>query len=83
MKELSILVEVSKGKIPAQFLSLTQGEEGTQVKQGDLLEEVSTITVLDEILAQDDSSAAVVLRGQNMKNMTIIHHSDNRQPPKK
>ncbi|OQY49965.1 MAG: hypothetical protein DRR08_33705 [Candidatus Parabeggiatoa sp. nov. 2] len=83
MKELSILVEVSKGKIPAQFLSLTQGEEGTQVKQGDLLEEVSTITVLDEILTQDDSSAAVVLRGQNMKNMTIIPHSDNRQPPKK
>jgi hypothetical protein len=62
MKELSILVEVSK--IPAQFLSLAQGKKGIQVGQGDLLEEVPTITVLDEILAQDDRVQQLFYEGQ-------------------
>ncbi|KHD11743.1 hypothetical protein PN36_27705 [Candidatus Thiomargarita nelsonii] len=60
MKELSVLVEISKGKIPAQFISLAQGE----IEQGDLLEDVSTITVLDEILAQDDRVQQLFYEGQ-------------------
>ncbi|KHD08947.1 hypothetical protein PN36_10025 [Candidatus Thiomargarita nelsonii] len=31
MKEMSVLVEISKGKIPAQFLSLAQGKKGIEV----------------------------------------------------
>jgi predicted ATPase len=64
MKELSVLVEVSKGKIPAQFLSLAQGKKGIEVGQGDLLEYVPTITVLDEIIAQDDRVQQLFYEGQ-------------------
>jgi len=52
MKELSVRVEISKGQIPAQFISLVPTD--AQVEQGGLLEDLATIKVLDEILAQDD-----------------------------
>jgi hypothetical protein len=60
MKELSVQVEISKGKIPAQFISLGK----SQIEQGGLLEELATITVLDEILAQDDRVQQLFYEGK-------------------
>ena len=62
MKELSVQIEISKGNIPAQFMSLVPRE--AQVEQGGLLEELATITVLDEILAQDDRVQQLFCEGQ-------------------
>jgi len=62
MKELSVQVEISKGKIPAQFISLVPRK--AQVEQGGLLEELATITVLDEILAQDDRVQQLFYEGK-------------------
>ncbi|TGO02898.1 hypothetical protein PN36_16990 [Candidatus Thiomargarita nelsonii] len=53
MKELSLLIE-STPKMSAQFLSLRLDEPGVAVEQGRLLEDLHTIIVLDEALAQDD-----------------------------
>jgi len=53
MKELSLLIE-STPKMSAQFLSLRLDEAGVAVEQGRLLEDLHTIIVLDEALAQDD-----------------------------
>jgi predicted ATP-dependent endonuclease of OLD family len=62
MKELSVRVEISKGNIPAQFISLVPRE--TQLEQGGLLEELATMTVLDEILAQDNRVQQLFYEGQ-------------------
>lgn len=62
MKELSVQVEISKGKIPAQFIGLVS--EKNQVEQGGLLEELATITVVDEILAQDDRVQQLFYEGR-------------------
>ncbi len=62
MKELSVQVEISKGKIPAQFISLVPKK--SQIEQGGLLEELATITVLDEILAQDDRVQQLFYEGK-------------------
>jgi len=62
MKELSVQVEISKGKIPAQFISLVPRK--AQVEPGGLLEELATITVLDEILAQDDRVQQLFYEGK-------------------
>lgn len=53
MKEFSLLIE-SSPQMSAQFLSLRQDETGVAVEQGRLLEDLHTIVVLDEALAQDD-----------------------------
>lgn len=64
MKELSVLVEVSKGKIPARFFGLASSQAGTQVEGGDLLEDLPTIIALDEILAQDDRVQQLFYEGK-------------------
>lgn len=53
MKELSLLIE-STPQMPAQFFSLRQDGTNIAVEQGRLLEDLHTIVVLDEALAQDD-----------------------------
>jgi AAA15 family ATPase/GTPase len=64
MKELSLLVELSKKQIPARFFSLrTDDKIGVVVEQGDLLEDLQTIVVLDEWLQLDDREQALFLHG--------------------
>jgi len=53
MNELSLLIE-STPKMPAQFLSCCPEEVSVIVEQGRVLEDLHTIVVLDEALAQDD-----------------------------
>jgi AAA15 family ATPase/GTPase len=53
MNELSLLIE-STPKMPAQFLSCRPEKVSVTVEQGRLLEDLHTIVVLDEALAQDD-----------------------------
>lgn len=53
MKELSLLIE-STPKMPANFFSLKTDKDGVVIEQGRLLEDLHTIVVLDEVLAQDD-----------------------------
>jgi len=53
MNELSLLIE-STPKMPAQFLSCRPEKVGVAVEQGRLIEDLHTIVVLDEVLAQDD-----------------------------
>jgi ABC-type cobalamin/Fe3+-siderophores transport system ATPase subunit len=53
MNELSLLIE-STPKLPAQFLSCCPKEVSVIVEQGRVLEDLHSIVVLDEALAQDD-----------------------------
>ena len=54
MKELSLLIE-STPKMPAQYFSLNPNNgTGVKIENGRLLEDLNTIIVLDEVLAQDD-----------------------------
>jgi len=53
MNELSLLIE-STPKMPAQFLSCCPEDVSVIVEQGRVLEDLHTIVVLDEALAQDD-----------------------------
>jgi energy-coupling factor transporter ATP-binding protein EcfA2 len=53
MNELSLLIE-STPKMPAQFLSCCPTDVSVIVEQGRILEDLHTIVVLDEALAQDD-----------------------------
>ncbi|RKZ90284.1 MAG: ATP-binding protein [Candidatus Parabeggiatoa sp. nov. 1] len=53
MNELSLLIE-STPQMPAQFLSCCPTDVSVIVEQGRVLEDLHTIVVLDEALAQDD-----------------------------
>jgi AAA15 family ATPase/GTPase len=53
MKELSLLIESTPNR-PARFFSLRTDNAGIAVEQGRILEDLNTIVVLDEVLAQDD-----------------------------
>jgi len=54
MKELSLLIE-STPKMPARCFSLNPNNAtGVVIEDGHILEELNTIIVLDEVLAQDD-----------------------------
>ncbi len=53
MKELSLLIE-STPNMPARFFSLRTDNAGVAVEEGRILEDLNTIVVLDEVLAQDD-----------------------------
>jgi hypothetical protein len=53
MNELSLLIE-STPQMPAQFLSCCPTDISVIVEQGRVLEDLHTIVVLDEALAQDD-----------------------------
>ncbi|MDM8561761.1 AAA family ATPase [Candidatus Marithioploca araucensis] len=53
MKELSLLIE-STPNLPARFFSLRMDNAGVAVEEGRILEDLNTIVVLDEVLAQDD-----------------------------
>jgi ABC-type transport system involved in cytochrome c biogenesis ATPase subunit len=63
MKELSLLVELSNHQIPARFFSLRTDKVGVAVEQGDLLEDLQTIVVLDEWLQLDDREQTLFLHG--------------------
>ncbi|RKZ49304.1 MAG: hypothetical protein DRR16_33630, partial [Candidatus Parabeggiatoa sp. nov. 3] len=54
MKELSLLIE-STPKMSARYFSLNPNNAaGVKIEDGRLLEDLNTIIVLDEVLAQDD-----------------------------
>jgi len=55
MKELSLLIE-STSKMPARCFSLNPNNPttGVVIEEGRILEDLNTIIVLDEVLAQDD-----------------------------
>jgi len=55
MKELSLLIE-STPKMPARCFSLSSNNAttGVVIEDGHILEDLNTIIVLDEVLAQDD-----------------------------
>ncbi len=57
MNELSLLIE-STPKMPGQFLSCRPEKGGIVVEQGSVLEDLHTILVLEEALAQDDREQA-------------------------
>lgn len=63
MKELSLLVELSNNQVPARFFSLRTDEVGVAVEQGDLLEDLQTIVLLDEWLQLDDREQTLFLHG--------------------
>ena len=54
MKELSLLAESSMQKNQARFFALSLGENGVEVEDGAVLEDLKTIVSLEEVLAQDD-----------------------------
>jgi predicted ATPase len=59
MKELSHLVEKSGKALPARFFAFRQEGSEVAVEEGELLEDIQTITALDEVLSQDDREQAL------------------------
>ncbi len=64
MKELSYLVEKSKTAIPARFFCLRLEGSDVELEHGELLEDLETITALDEVLSQDDREQALFHEGE-------------------
>ncbi|MEW6351931.1 MAG: AAA family ATPase [Thermodesulfobacteriota bacterium] len=63
MKELSYLVERSKKGVPARFFGLRIDRSEVKLEHGELLEDLQTITALDEVLSQDDREQALFQKG--------------------
>lgn len=60
MKYFDYLIGQSKNTVPATFMSLVRSEKGTQIEQGERLNQLSTIVALEEELALYDHEQAAV-----------------------
>lgn len=60
MKYFDYLIGQSKNTVPATFMSLVRSEKGTQIEQGERLNQLSTIVALEEELGLYDHEQAAV-----------------------
>lgn len=54
LKELELLARGAQGDVPQRYFALVNGPEGVQVEQGSRVDDLQTLVLLDEELAQSD-----------------------------